>query len=892
MRIHFLVRFSSQFGQQLFVSGNHAELGNDDLALAMPLTCLNDEFWEGSVELTGNEPIRYRYLLTNPDGSHTLDWGDDRSVQPGTHDNYVHIDTWNDPALIDNALSTQPFEAVLLKRTGDPQFVKPAKKTTHLFKIKVPLLEPHEVPVLIGSTESLGQWQAQHAVPMKRQGAWWVAEAVVKHDEFPLAYKYATRHHDALIYEDGNNRLLHDTIATNSTLTVLHDGFLRTNRLWKGSGVAIPVFSLRSAQSEGVGDFNDLKRLADWAADCRLKMIQLLPINDTAATGLFTDSYPYAAISAFALHPLYLNLTQVAGTEHADVLADYQAQVAALNELPEVDYVAVMDAKSEATQQLFIRIKNSWGSQQPPADQQRYIDDNKHWLLPYAAFCHYRDVYGTADFNQWPAEAAPNSEQTLALYDPASEAYQHLQIHMFVQYHLHLQLLEATNYAHSKGLVIKGDIAIGIFRHSCDAWVAPHLYYMDQQAGAPPDDFAENGQNWGFPTYNWQQMKADGFAWWRQRFAQLSQYFDAFRIDHILGFFRIWSTPMHAVEATLGKFVPALPVYAHEFTARGIAFDHDRFCKPYITGAVLLELFDNATANQVAHTFLEPNNRNGFDFKPEFATQRQVEAYFAQHLPEQTALRNKLYTLHSNVLLIADDHQANAYHFRINLNKTSAFRLLSAQAQKIIHDLYLDYYYSRQDEAWQREAMEKLPALKRSTGLLLCGEDLGMVPDCVPHVMQQLGLLSLEIQRMPKATGIRFFHPKDAPYLSVVTPGTHDMSTIRGWWEEDRVAMQQFYNDILGRSGQMPYFCEPWVNEAIIGQHMYSPAMWAVCQLQDWLGIDGLLRRNNPHDERINQPANVRHYWRYRMHMPLEQLCTATAFNNRIATLVSSSGRG
>jgi 4-alpha-glucanotransferase len=211
--------------------------------------------------------------------------------------------------------------------------------------------------------------------------------------------------------------------------------------------------------------------------------------------------------------------------------------------------------------------------------------------------------------------------------------------------------------------------------------------------------------------------------------------------------------------------------------------------------------------------------------------------------------------------------------------------------QDKLRELYINYFYRRQDDFWFREAMHKLPRLKAVTDMLVCGEDLGMVPHCVPDVMQQLGILSLEIQRMPKAPGREFFHPQDAPYLSVITPSTHDMSTVRGWWEENRERKQHFYNQILGQYGEAPQYCEAWVNRAIILQHLYSPAMWSIFQLQDILGMNETLRRENPHEERINNPANPKHYWQYRMHLTLEELMKQKEFSEEIREYVRNSGR-
>jgi 4-alpha-glucanotransferase len=386
-------------------------------------------------------------------------------------------------------------------------------------------------------------------------------------------------------------------------------------------------------------------------------------------------------------------------------------------------------------------------------------------------------------------------------------------------------------------------------------------------------------------------MAADGFAWWKSRFDQMKYYFDAFRIDHILGFFRIWSIPMHAVEGILGHFVPAIPVSINEFNAKGIAFDHYRFTMPYINETILFQVFgyDN---NYIKSNFLESIGDGHYALLPAFKTQRLVESHFVQQ--EQTEFNTKikqgLYHLITNVILL-EGEQPQTYHFRFNIGNTSSFKHFNESTQYKLNELYLDYFFKRQDAAWEKEAMKKLPMLKRSTNMLICGEDLGLVPSCVPHVMYQLGMLSLEVQRMPKANHKTFFHPNDAPYLSVVTPSSHDTSTIRGWWEEDSAKTQQFYQYEMGQQGKAPVYCDGWINKAILSQHLYSPAMWAIFQLQDFIGIDESLRRSDPNEERINVPANPKHYWRYRMHISLEQLLKEEKFNQEWFQLIQSSGR-
>jgi 4-alpha-glucanotransferase len=753
-------------------------------------------------------------------------------------------------------------------------------------------LKEAEVLCITGSRTVLGNWDTASPLLLSKNGNWWTIKINLSNGGFPLTYKYGVYNSvdkSFTRFETGDNRVLPGD-GGKDKLTILHDGFVHipsTN--WKGAGVAIPVFSLRSQNSFGTGEFTDIKLLVDWAKETGLKLIQLLPVNDTTATHTWTDSYPYAAISAFGLHPLFLNLEKVADGKNSAVLKPLKQKQKELNALADVDYEQVMQYKFAAIKDLYDQQKEDFRNN---IKYFEFFDLNRQWLVPYAVFCYLRDRYKTADYSKWPANNVYDENTIQDIASPDQPHYDGIALHYFIQYHLHLQLKAATLYAHKNGIVVKGDLPIGIYRYSCDAWMAPELYNMDAQAGAPPDDFAVKGQNWGFPTYNWKKMQEDDFAWWRQRFEQMSEYFDVFRIDHILGFFRIWSIPLDSVEGIMGHFVPAIPVHINELFQNNISFQYHRYCKPYISERILYERLGEQ-AGFVKENFL--NYADGlYQLKPEFDTQRKVELYFNQRPQTDTGLFIKygLFDLISNVLLLEEaGSQMQQFHFRIDMEKTSSFRDLDDYSKQKLKELYINYFFRRQDDFWRKQAMRKLPELKRSTDMLVCGEDLGMVPDCVPDVMQQLGILSLEIQRMPRQTTSVFFHPNDAPYLSVVAPSTHDMSTIRGWWEEDRNKTQQFYNNMLGHYGEAPFYCEPYINKEIVVQHLYSPAMWSIFQLQDILGSSETLRRNNPNDERINIPANPKHYWKYRMHLTLEDLIKQTAFNEELKKDILASGR-
>ena len=568
---------------------------------------------------------------------------------------------------------------------------------------------------------------------------------------------------------------------------------------WKGAGTAIPVFALRSEDDFGVGEFLDLKKMVDWAVLTGQTFLQLLPVNDTTMFGTIDDSYPYNANSTFALHPQFINLP-AAGVPVDKEYLKLQKQLNSFvkDGRPETDYVSVNREKRRLLRKAF---DANWKSLSRTKAYRNFLAANREWLIPYSRFCALRDEFGTPDFSQW-GEFAVYDEARLERWNKNHRS--ETDFNCFLQFHLDAQFRQVRDYAHSKGVVLKGDLPIGISRTSADAWQFPKLFNMDSQAGAPPDAFSADGQNWGFPTYNWEEMAKDGYAWWKARLRKMSEYFDAFRIDHILGFFRIWQIPVPEKSGLAGYFSPALPYSADELRSWGYGNRMDRF--------------------------------------------------------------------------IEDPHRPGWYHPRIDA--------------KDLGGLYIDFFYRRHNEFWKHNAMGKLSALLGSTNMLACGEDLGMIPACVPEVMQRLNILSLEIQRMPKDPAQTFADPARYPYGCVCTTSTHDMSPIRAWWEEDRALSQRFYNEALGCGGAAPYFCEPWVCRRIVEQHLWSPAMLVILPLQDWLSISPELRyKGNPADERINVPAIPRYHWDYRMHLSLEELLAAKDFNTDVATLVKSSGR-
>ena len=648
--------------------------------------------------------------------------------------------------------------------------------------------------------------------------------------------------------------------------------------VWKGCGVAIPVFSLRSDESYGIGDFNDLKKMINWVATTGQHIVQLLPINDTTTTKTWRDSYPYSAISVFALHPIYLGLNDFP-LKDSQKQAAYLSEAKKLNDLKSVDYEKALHLKLKYCRDLFDQeVENILNS----AAYIAFCKENESWLFPYCCFCYLRDKNNTTHFEEWGEFAHYDKAQLRHMLKKDKTAKQETDFYGFMQYLLHCQLSEVKEYAHKKGVALKGDIPIGVNRHSVDVWTNPELFNLDAQMGAPPDAFSVFGQNWGFPTYNWHAMEKENYAWWKQRFQKMAYYFDAYRIDHILGFFRIWEIPIDAVQGLLGQFSPALPYTPEELVAAGIPFDEERMVKPFIHENFLPVLFGTYT-KEVIRLYLDSIGKERYQLKPFCNTQVKIKNLFKDKTDvKNNRIRKGLMELCTEVLFVKDRMEQNKFHPRIAAQFTYSYRYLDDSVKQAFNRLYDDFFYNKHNEFWREQAMKKLPPLISTTSMMACGEDLGMVPQCVPTVMQELQILSLEIQRMPKTPFVLFADLNHLPYLSVCTTSTHDMSPIRAWWEENKELTQYYYNHVLGHEGDAPDKCTPQLCREILELHLQSSSLWVIIPWQDWMAIDGNLRYPDPYAERINIPANPKHYWRYRMHIPLDNLLKEDHLNTVI----------
>lgn len=890
MTVQFNIEYKAMFGEQIVVN-----IQTEEGELKLPLETTDGERWACDWCVESPEKSYTYYYGVEREGravktewlmiKHQLDVNAKKAAV------YTLYDHWK--AMPEDAyLYSSAFTDCINHQA--PQEMKPetGSKIVRLI-VRAPQLHDGERLGVLGADKALGAWDVQKILPMTQHTYnEWVADIDATHLEGShLEFKFVAFRNakNELLWETSMNRTvdLPEMKAGELVSYELDQAFFALyNR--KLAGTLVPVFSLRTRKSAGIGDFGDLKAMIDFVASTGQKVLQLLPINDTTITHTWTDSYPYSCISVFAIHPQYANLHALPELKDAKARAEAEKTRAELNALDKIDYEKVNDFKINYLRQIF----NQEGEKMmKTAEYKAFFQDTKQWLVPYAQYSYLRDKNGTADFNQWPDHQVWDEAERKALTDPKTAAYKNVAFFYFVQFVLDRQMQEAHEHAKAKGVILKGDIPIGVNRNGCDVWMEPKYFNLNGQAGAPPDDFSVNGQNWGFPTYNWFEMLKDGCQWWNRRFQNMARYFDAYRIDHVLGFFRIWEIPVSSVYGLLGQFAPALAMSREEIESYGLHFQEDRFIRPFITDWVLDRVF-HERAGEVKEKYLDRLDDERYQMKPEVNTQRKVEALFADATDEKELwLRDGLYALISDVLFVRDHTNPGVFHPRISAQLDFIYESLYDNDKAAFNRLYNDYFYRRNNQFWYQEAMKKLPKLVQATRMLVCAEDLGMVPDCVPWVMDELKILSLELQSMPKDPSVKFGHLSRNPYRSVCTISSHDMPTLRMWWDENIQRTQEYYNTMLYRQGPAPHPLPGWLASDIISRHLTSPSMLCILSIQDWLATDESLRLPDADAERINIPANPKHYWRYRMHLNIEDLAADKRFVQNITEMISQSGR-
>jgi len=890
MIINFRVKYHTEHGQSLWLLLSDG----DGPWKSIPMQWLNAEEWR--VEWKTSEgharQIRHIYQLRDErNGAELTEWGGPRraEIDEAEDGDCWFYDTWRSAGTVDYAFRTAAMQRLADGHRNDAASLRNTIRKDGI-RLTMAAVPAGFTPAVCGSAEALGGWNPQRAVRLRPgNDITWECEVDLPRGG-NLEYKYVLIPDETsdIVWETGENRVL-DSVSTEAARIYISDEAFRRNETLhpRAAGVAIPVFSLRSGRGLGTGEFPDLKAFGDWAKGAGIRMIQVLPVNDTSKNGTWVDSYPYSAISVFALHPLYLCLEDLDYDMPSCFRDELGRLRSELNRMENVDYERVMEAKLAMSRRIFEAHQSSIANDE---SFREFCLGNQHWLDSHAIFRVCGEMHQSMDFRTWGDWAVFDDSLVARFLErhPEFEASYHFI--RWLQFELDRQLGAAVSYLHGMGMVLKGDLPIGVDPCSVEAWTQPGLFHRDVQVGAPPDPFAKRGQNWGFPAYNWDRMALDGYAWWRARFSHLSRYFDAFRIDHILGFFRIWQIPDEQTEGIMGYFDPALPETESQLRERGVVLDAGRLTLPWLTAEWIARRFGQFST-RAKEEFLEVCGER-FRLKESVSNQARIAGFFAERSSDgDRFLRDALLDCVSQVLALPVKVDGETrFHPRFGLMETASFEALDFETQTRLRNWHDEHFYRRHDAFWARSGLQKLPAMRQASAMLLCGEDLGLVPDCVPGVMRELGILSLEIQRMPKRAGIEFADPGKAPYLSVASPSTHDMPSLREWWREDPVRTSRFAWDQLGVSFP-PADLSGELAARIIRQHLASPAMWAVFAMQDLLAIDESLRHADPATERINDPSVSPFYWRWRMPCTIEELGHHPDFSSRLKTMVEQCHR-
>ena len=874
MIVTFSIEYRAHPNERIWLERQPSPDSSLDATKAFPLEDLGDGRWQTTLDLPHPSSFRYSYYLGDTEGKplrrewrikHTLP-----SLEGGKH--LFTQDRWIDqPA--DAPSFSRALCDVLRHRSCSSDELAPS--TPYLaFSVFAPDLHPEEGLFILGSSPQLGSWDASEAQPLnyQGQGRWTISLPLpletASSEGQTLSYKYLIRTAEGgWLWEEGANRQAQLPAGASYDGIHFQDSFLHLpTRPTHTAGIVAPLFSLRSEHDWGIGDFATLREAIDLVAEAEMHALQLLPINDTTFTRDKGDSYPYNAISVDALHPIYIDPAELGALSDPAQQQAFEAEAAELRALPQVDYPRVLALKERYLRRVF--------AEQGQADLssplfQSFFTESEHWLRPYALYCVLRDRHPGLAPEQWTGWEQYDAQRAKTFAEEA-EVREEIHYYYWLQFVLDRQLRAVRRYAEEKRVFLKGDLPIGVAPHGVDVWIDPSLFHTDQSAGAPPDDFAADGQNWGFPTYDWERMQTDDFLWWRKRFARQAHYFHAFRIDHILGFFRIWEVPRSEHSGLLGHFHPAHPYTLGEWQELlEVDYPVELLTEPLIHRTDLSELLGEKTLDTLCQQgYLKETSVEGLYHLLHTKQRDYDQPQLKEALGEEACLQ--LQQLCTETALIRDPY-SEGYHPRIALERSRLFGRWSPELQGRWRAISGDFFYVRHNELFQTTALRRLGALIEHTDLLLCAEDLGMIPATVPAVLEALQILSLELERMPKSfTPTGWAHPDTFPTRSIATTSTHDMPSLRGWWASLPTSEQERYQREELRQEE-PLRLEELYRK-IIEAHLASPAMATILPLSDWMSLEPRLWLTSPEAEQINHPEDPAQYWSYRFPLSVSAL--------------------
>lgn len=651
---------------------------------------------------------------------------------------------------------------------------------------------------------------------------------------------------------------------------------------WSGAiqaraGVAIPLFSLRSATSVGVGEFDDIRLLVDWCLQTGLALIQFLPLNDTG-----DDPSPYSATSSIALNPVYCSLQSVDGA------AFIEKRLSTLRNKFEkqssFSYIAVRTAKMAMLGHIFRRTKSNLKT---CAEFQTWIQNNA-WSRDYAVFCILKQQFDRRWWREWPDEDVRRGSERVIDSVAAAHPDKCL-FYQWVQWHCDTQLRKAHAYAQKCGVALKGDIPILMNDDSVDVWQHPEFFETRLRAGAPPDMFTDKGQNWGFPLYRWDKLEADDFGWWRRRLQMAQQYYDALRIDHVLGFFRLWSIPASEKTARCGYFEPSVPITQAQLEKLGLKGELiDRLAVPAIRRSAVMNACGVLGKSVLRRFFAKTGTHAVYRFKETISSEKDIE----KRTQKSPQLTDVIWKFWADRLLLRDVMRKKRFQFRWDHRQTTAWTMLDNSLQRKI-SRFLTRYEQRQNAFWEKRGRVLLNMILTSTHMLICAEDLGYVPPIVRPLLEEFNIFSLKVHRWEKNYHRKpstFIDPRTFHRLSVNTLSTHDSTTFRGWWEESATETKEYAESI--RLEAPPAWLTVEAAEKSIAACLSALSLLTILAMQDWCSLSLEPRTYHPQEERINVPGTIADTnWSWRMKMPLEQLMTMSPLTETIHRLLTDSNR-
>ncbi|MDR1126690.1 MAG: 4-alpha-glucanotransferase [Treponema sp.] len=633
-------------------------------------------------------------------------------------------------------------------------------------------------------------------------------------------------------------------------------------------GVVVPIGALRGEKSLGVGEFPDLKEFASLAKDMGIGLIQLLPVNDTGF-----ESSPYSALSAFALHPLYVRIGDI------PVAASYSKKIketfASEEKQPRFSHQRILRAKLGLLKEIYATNEESIIKSAEGGELAKWIEENP-WVKSYAVFRRLKEVNEQKSWKEWePKYQQVTKEQIEAFWSDESLRADHI-FWVWIQEALDTQFAQAAQAVADAGIILEGDLPILINDDSCDVWAYPEYFHINLSAGAPPDMYSPNGQNWGFPVYNWQKLAKDDYEWWKNRLKAAGKYYKAYRIDHVLGFFRIWASAQKDLSSSslMGRFIPYKPITRKDLELLGFDGGQIRWLScPHIPTSEVwrsLEGLKDADGN-IDYETIRQSAEKVFTSCLQRINNEELWWFTDNIKGEKDIVAKNLHPFAQDYLIWAwrnrtlQEYEKNKYSPLWFYRDTRAYNSLSDE-QKDKLDVLIERQNVASEKAWETQGRKLLTMLKESASMLPCAEDLGEVPDCVPKTLGKLQILGLRVIRWAREwdeEGSPFIPLEDYPELSVCTVAVHDSSTAREWWDNE--VEQDVFSAFLGKPALPPVY-NPGIAKIVLKKAASATSVFRVFQIQDILHLSQRYYAPDPKLERINVPGSVNEFnWTYRL---------------------------